>query len=113
MTDIFDWADALDERRKRNNTDTTGMRRLNDVDTSIAAAERVVGGRKELQETIHATLIVRGPMTDGELEQAITHIGEKKLGPSTVRKRRSELFQSNRVDDTGQRRNGMKVWRAV
>jgi hypothetical protein len=62
MTDIFDWADALDERRKRNNTDTTGMRRLNDVDTSIAAAERVVGGRKELQETIHATLIVRGPM---------------------------------------------------
>lgn len=110
MTDIFDWADALDARKKTSGSD---LYRRNDHATSIAASERVQSGRHELQAMIHDVLLYRGPMTDGELEQAITHVGDRKLGPSTVRKRRSELFQAGRVEDTGTRRNGMKVWSAV
>jgi hypothetical protein len=49
-------------------------------------------------------------MTDGELENlpVFAH-----YGPSTVRKRRSELYQAGRVAETGARRGKMNVWRAV
>ncbi len=34
-------------------------------------------------------------------------------GPSTVRKRRSELFQDGKVEKTGEVRSRMSVWKAV
>lgn len=89
---------------------TRDMHRRNDCDTSIAASEKVAPKRNELQERVYDLLAARGPMTDGEIEAIITHVGTKKLAPSTVRKRRSELFQAERIVDTGVRRGGMRVW---
>ncbi len=94
MTDLFTLAD---ER----------LTRIPDHETSIAAAKAILPCRKVLQEQIVNALIVRGPMTDGELERLPMFSG---YGPSTVRKRRSELYQAGRVVPTGARRHGMKEW---
>ncbi len=85
------------------------MHRKNDCDTSIAAAEKVAkSGRKALQDRLEQLLAI--PMTDGELERLPEF---EHYGPSTVRKRRSELVHDNRVIDTGVRRDGMRVWKAA
>lgn len=102
--ELFDWTPPPPQF-----PDPSSMHRRNDADTSIAAAERVAkSGRKALQDRIEQLLAI--PMTDGELEKLPEF---KHYGPSTVRKRRSELFKADRVIDTGARRNGMKVWRRV
>lgn len=90
---------------------TPDMHRKMDHATSIDAAERVAKScRTELQGAIYDKLIELGPMTDGELENLpqFSH-----YAPSTVRKRRSELFQDGRVAETGDKRDRMKVWKAV
>lgn len=97
MSDLFTLAD---ER----------LVRIPDHETSIEAAKAILPCRRILQQQILNALIVRGPMTDGELEKLECF---SRYGPSTVRKRRSELFQDLRVVDTGERRNGMKVWAPV
>lgn len=100
MTDLFAWEES-------RGLPTPDMHRKMDADTSIEAACRVAkSGRKALQDRIEQLLAI--PMTDGELEKLpeFSH-----YGPSTVRKRRSELFKAERIVDTGARRNGMTVWR--
>jgi hypothetical protein len=90
---------------------TPDMHRREDHQTSVDAAERVAPGRQRLQDEVHAVLIKFGPMTAGELEvlPQFSH-----YGPSTVRKRVSELFKEHhRIVDTGIVRDRMKVWRAV
>ena len=89
---------------------TPDMHRREDMQTSIDAAERVARGRKPLQEAIHAILVSRGPMTAGDLErlECFSH-----FGPSTVRKRVSELKAEGRVEATDKRRDGMTVWAAA
>lgn len=94
MTDLFTLAD---ER----------LHRIPDHETSIAAAQSVLPCRRILQQQILTALLVRGPMTDGELEKLPQFAS---YGPSTVRKRRSELYQDGRVIPTGKRRDGMKEW---
>lgn len=86
-----------------------GMHRKPDHGTSVDAAKAVIGIKNHLQQEIYDLLLLRD-MTDGELE---TLEQFSRYSPSTVRKRRSELFQNKRVVDTGARRNGFKVWRAV
>ena len=104
MLDLFAYA----EERK---LPTPDMHRKTDHETSIAASERVAKSCKtELQSAILEKLIELGPMTDGELESlpVFSH-----YGPSTVRKRRSELFQDGKVEKTGELRDRMNVWKAV
>lgn len=83
------------------------MTRLIDHSTSIEAAQKVATCRTKLQAEILSLLLVRD-MTDGELERLPQF---EAYSPSTVRKRRSELYQSGRVVWTGEKRGGFKVWR--
>lgn len=97
MTDLFTLAD---ER----------MVRVPDHQTSIDAAKAILPCRTVLQQQIINALLVHGPMTDGELEGLRIFAA---YGPSTVRKRRSELFHDGRIIRTGDRRDGMNVWAAL
>ncbi len=105
--DMFEYAAAMDAGQFNNDR---SMHRNPDHQTSIDASERVAKGRAKLQDAIEKILREHGPMTDGELEklECFAH-----YGPSTVRKRRSELFQAGRVAETGEIRARMKEWRAV
>lgn len=78
--------------------------------TSIDAAKAILPCRTVLQQQIMNALLLYGPMTDGELE-ALQIFGG--YGPSTVRKRRSELYHEGRIALTGKRRLGMNVWCAL
>lgn len=103
--DLFDYVPP--EPKK---DDLLGMHRRADHETSVESARVVDGFRNALQAEIHAILLSGGPMTDGELE----HLPQfAHYGPSTVRKRRSELFQDGRIYDTGTKRGRFKVWAAV
>jgi hypothetical protein len=97
MSDLFTLAD---ER----------MVRVPDHQTSIDAAKAILPCRTVLQQQIVTALLARGPMTDGELENLEQFSG---YGPSTVRKRRSELLQDGRVVWTGKTRDRMKEWAAL
>lgn len=77
--------------------------------TSVEAAKSILPCRTVLQSQILSALKTQGPMTDGELEKLPLF---STYGPSTVRKRRSELYQDGRVLETGKRRDGMKEWAA-
>ncbi len=97
--DLFELSEELDR-----------MHRRPDHDTSIRAAKGILSLRSVLQAEIHAVLKIMGPATDGELEKLERF---SNYAPSTVRKRRSELFQGGRAEWTGEKRGGMKVWRAA
>lgn len=97
MTDLFDLADQR-------------LIRLPSHSTSVEAAQSILPCRTVLQAQILNALIVHGPMTDGELEKLEQF---KDYGPSTVRKRRSELYQDGKVLATEERRDRMIVWRVV
>jgi hypothetical protein len=66
---------------------------------------------------LHAAVLAAfrdgGPMTDGELEKLAVF---DSYGPSTIRKRRSELYQAGKLDKAGERTNErgklMTIWRA-
>lgn len=97
MTDSIDLFTLADQR----------MVRIPSHETSIDAAKSVLPCRTVLQSQILSALKVHGPMTDGELESLPQF---SVYGPSTVRKRRSELFHDGRVRLTGERRDRMNVW---
>lgn len=100
---LFDDDDARDERR--------GMTHRDDPHTSAEAAAVIAPHRTELHARVLAAFKAHGPMTDGELEALPEFHG---YGPSTIRKRRSELFQAHALVAVGERRNErnckMVVW---
>src|SRR5215467_2455620 len=83
-------------------SDIAGMVRNPDHTTSIDAAYGVNEFKTKLQNRVYEILCGRA-MTDGELE-TLPEFSDYRY--STVRKRRSELFQKNMVGWTGDRRNG-------
>jgi hypothetical protein len=92
--------------------DLTGMVRHGDPSTAKAAAGAVAQHRTELHKLVLEALRTHGPMTDEDLEQLPQF---KDYGPSTIRKRRSELFESKDVLSSGARKNSrnrpMIVWK--
>lgn len=88
--------------------DVTGMVRAEDHSTSIEAAQAVAPGRSELQERVLAALKAQGDMTDEELEQLPEFVG---FGPTTIRKRRCDLYVRGDVVEIGRKLNsrGRKV----
>jgi hypothetical protein len=79
-----------------------GAYRRDDHDTSKSAGlamrgERLSALHREVLEFFH----LHGPATDEDLEDAL---GPKHPGFSTLRKRRSELYQAKRLIDTGKRK---------
>lgn len=83
-----------------------------DPQTSLDAAERIMPKIGSLHLKVLAALTV--PMTDEELELLDEFHG---YGPSTIRKRRSELYQLGKVVGVAERKNSrgqkMIVWARV
>jgi hypothetical protein len=90
-----------------------GMVHTGDPSTSYAAARAVKPSITELQYAIVQVLAVYS-MTAEELETLECF---KHLGPSTVRKRVSELYHLGVIEPVGKKRNSrnclMIVWRMV
>jgi len=91
--------------------DLSGMFHRSDPSTSIDAARTIERRRTELHERVLVAFREHGPMTDAELE-ALPEFD--RYGPSTIRKRRSELYQASQLVVVGERRNDrhcrMLVW---
>lgn len=92
--------------------DVRGMVHRDDPATSVDAAAVVALRRNVLHEQVLIAFKNHGPMTDAELEQLPAFYG---YGPSTIRKRRSELYQAGALVAVGERLNDrgrrMLVWR--
>jgi hypothetical protein len=99
--------------RKREGVadDITGMVRRENPSTSTAAAKIIVRGVSDLQRRVLEAFTQHGPMTDEELEllPQFSHYGQ-----TTVRKRRTELYQANKLERYSTKPNsagvGMIVW---
>jgi len=91
--------------------DITGMVHRDDPHTSVDAAAVIERRRNELHEKVLAAFRQHGRMTDEDLEELQEFRG---YGPSTIRKRRSELFQQHALVSVGDRTNSrgrkMLVW---
>jgi hypothetical protein len=85
-----------------------------DPPTSIEAAATIERHRTELHVRVLAAFRRHGPMTDEQLEELPEFDG---YGPSTIRKRRSELYHAQQLVAVGERRNArnckMLVWAVV
>jgi hypothetical protein len=91
--------------------DITGMVHADDPHTSIDAAIVIASRRNELHEKVLAAFAHYGAMTDEELENLPEF---HDYGPSTIRKRRSELFQQHAIVAVGEavntRGRKMLIW---
>lgn len=91
--------------------DLRGMHHADDPYTSVEAAAAVERRRTELHEKVLGAFDVHGAMTDEDLEQRPEFTD---YGPSTIRKRRSELLQAGAIMAIGDRRNSrgrrMLIW---
>lgn len=87
------------------------MVRRNDLDTSYAAAEHVIPRRNQLQLRLLEAITTYGAMTDQQLEDLPEF---RRYAYSTVRKRRTELYQRHELVITGETINSrgvrMKIW---
>ncbi len=96
---------------RAGNLDITGMVHADDPHTSIDAATVIALRRNELHEKVLAAFARYGSMTDEELENLPEF---RDYGPSTIRKRRSELFQQHALvavgDAVNTRGRKMLIW---
>lgn len=85
--------------------------RVSDGPTSREAAVAVAGGSKAMHKKILEAFANCPTLTDQELEELSVFRG---YGPSTVRKRRSELFQMGKLKQMAVTKNSrgrmMIVW---
>jgi hypothetical protein len=90
----------------------SGMVHAHDPETSAEAAERIAPKRTELHQRVLDAFAQHGHMTDERLEQLPIFAN---YGPSTIRKRRSELYQQGALEIVGKEKNSrgqsMMVWR--
>jgi hypothetical protein len=100
------WPDGAEDTKARSAH--SGLVRIPDHDTSIAAAEKIAPVRSKLQAAVHEAFKCLGPMTAAECERLAAF---DNCAPSTVRKRISELYKSGELVETGVRRGGMKEWK--
>lgn len=86
------------------------MTRATDPDTSVEAAGRVRPLLSTLQAQVYHAIAAAGldGLTDRELERLPEF---SNRAPSTVRKRRSELYQANLLEPNGVR-DRLTVWTA-
>lgn len=87
------------------------MMRKNDPRTSKEAAAKIVPHLSDLHNQVIDCFLLYGSMTDEELEN-LPHF--KDYGPSTVRKRRGELFRAKLLKEVGVKKNkrgqSMIIW---
>lgn len=91
--------------------DITGMVHADDPETSRKAATTIARKASALHTQIQDALEAHGPMNDEQLER-LPQFAD--YGPSTIRKRRSELFQWGTLVAVGvavnSRGHEMTVW---
>lgn len=91
-----------------------GMVHAGDPATSIEAAQKIIRVNTILHERVMEAFHELGPMTDEQLEKLPRFCA---YGPSTIRKRRSELFKAGRLKADGvavnQRGSKMLIWRVA
>lgn len=89
-------------------TTTLGMVRTDDRETAVLAAETVLPKLNRLRTRVLALITEAGPdgLTDKELEQLPEFAG---YAYSTVRKRRTELFQAGYLVEAGVR-DRLTIW---
>lgn len=94
--------------------DIRGMVHHGDPYTSEEAAVDVLSFRTELHQRVRDAFKAHPRLTDEELEQLEEFTS---YGPSTIRKRRSELFQAGELRSCGDKRNSrgkkMLIWELV
>jgi hypothetical protein len=95
-----------DNLPQRKPDDITGMVRGEGPSTSVAAAKILVRGVTALQRRVLDAFKQRGPMTDEELER-LPEFSE--YGPTTVHKRRTELYQAGKVERYSMKPNSRGV----
>lgn len=88
---------------------TRGMVRNSNPETSVKAAVKVIAKQSKLHEAILSVLKSEGPLNDRELENRPEFW---TYAPSTVRKRRTELYQAGLVESCGEK-DGLTVWRVA
>lgn len=87
------------------NSEPAPAARLFDPATSHAAARSVNRDRlRDTQRAILTMLVMRGGMTDDEIATAWAANMTEQVSPSGLRTRRSELVNTGRVKDSGERR---------
>jgi hypothetical protein len=100
------WEDDADDA-----DDLSGMFHADDPHTSVEAAAAVARKRTELHARVLQAFSEHGRMTDEDLELLPEF---RDFGPSTIRKRRSELYQQGALEAVGDRVNSrhrkMLVW---
>lgn len=79
-----------------------GMVHRDDPQTSVEAARDINQCKTELHKQVLQAFTTHGPMNDHQLENLAEF---RHYGPSTIRKRRSELYQAGRLRETGTGRN--------
>jgi hypothetical protein len=88
-----------------------GMVHHGDPHTSVESAIVILRQQNELHVKVEAAFVEHGQMTDEQLEELPEFVG---YGPSTIRKRRSELYHAHRLVKVGEQRNRrgrkMLVW---
>lgn len=99
--------DAIDVPLRR-------MVHRHDPPTSLESAAVVARKLTVLHGYVLQAFREQGPMTDEDVEQ-LPQFAD--FGPSTIRKRRSELYQAGRLAAVGERRNSrnrrMVIWAIV
>ncbi|MBM4073795.1 MAG: hypothetical protein FJ271_33480 [Planctomycetes bacterium] len=86
-----------------------GMIRQSDHHTAVDAAAVIEPKRTELHQRVLDAFVRHGNMTDEQLEQLPEF---NSFGPSTIRKRRSELYQQKALFPVSEAVNsrGRKMW---
>lgn len=91
-----------------------GLVRVVDPDTSRLAAECLIPNLTKLQALVYETIKLHGPVTDEKLENCFDR---NAFGPTTIRKRRTELYQAGVLRDVGRATNArgrsMILWDIV
>lgn len=99
------------KRKKTITEDIAGMVRRDNPSTSVAAAHIIRPRVTKLQQRVLEAFAHYGPMTDEELERLEQF---SNYGPTTVKKRRTELYQSGHIVRRYTKRNSrgvkMIVW---
>ncbi len=79
-----------------------GMVHSDDPETSKIAAQKINECKSKLHVAVLNAFIEHGNMTDSQLENLPCF---RQYGPSTIRKRRSELYQVGKLTGKGEARN--------
>lgn len=110
----IDWLAGQRAPRRERKDPARRMVHRHPKATEVAAAERIEGRLSVLQATVLHAFQTRGAMTDEQLETLDVFA---QYGPSTIRKRRSELFAMGKLQIVGEATNTrgqrMKIWRAA